>query len=160
MGFVRWFASNMAADLNKEPDLDEIKTHHENEQFDDLAESGVFVYPILTEFSEASGFEETEGLDVPGTLLALIWAEGAWHLIGEDSGCPVLLDDEVVFFLENIILEATGFLTSFCKEHKVKSDLDLTRLEALLGDTEGYKLGKARIPKKGAPSPDDYAVGP
>lgn len=158
MGFVRWFANNMATDLDEEPSTDEIKVHRASEQFDDLANTGVLVYPVLTEFTEPSGFDETEGLDFCGTSLALIWADGAWHLIAEDSGSPILLDDEVVFYLENVIQEAAGFLTSFCGEHGIKSDLDLARLAELFGDSEAYQLGKSRRPKKGTPSPDDYAA--
>lgn len=141
MGFVRWFASNLATCLDEEPSTEELKKHAANETFDDLVESGALVYPILTEF--------TEETDLPGTLLALIWAEGAWHLIGEDSGSPILQDDEVVFYLENVILEATGFLSSFCDEHGIKSDLDLEKLEALFGYTEAFQIGKSRLPKKG-----------
>jgi hypothetical protein len=144
MGFVRWFASNLTAPLEEEPSTDELKKHTENETFDDLVESGALVYPILTEF--------TEDTELPGTLLALIWAEGAWHLIGEDCGSPILMDEEVVFYLENLILEATGFLSSFCDEHGIVSDLDLEQLKALFADAETFQLGKAHVPKKGKPA--------
>lgn len=149
MGFVRWFASNLATCLDEEPSTDELKKHTANEKFDDLIESGALVYPILTEF--------TEETDLPGTLLALIWAEGAWHLIGEDSGSPILQDDEVVFYLENIILEATGFLSSFCDEHGIESDLDLEQLEELFSGFEAFQLGKSRLPKKGEMTPAEAA---
>jgi hypothetical protein len=149
MGFVRWFASNLATCLDEEPSTDELKKHTENEEFDDLAESGVLVYPILTEF--------TEDTVLPGTLLALIWAEGAWHLIGEDSGSPILVDDEVVFYLENVVLKATGFLSSFCDEHGIESDLDLERLGALFSDFEAFQLGRSRKPKKGEIVPEEAA---
>lgn len=145
MGFVRWFASNLSTCLDKEPDTEEIKKHTENEQFDDLAEAGASVYPILTEF--------TEETDLPGTLLALIWAEGAWHLVGEDCGAPILQDEEIVFYLENVILEATGFLSSFCQENGIESDLDLEKLTALLGDTEAFQIGRSRKPQKGEAAP-------
>lgn len=145
MGFVRWFAANLATCLVEEPDTTELGEHNENENFDDLAQSGTLVYPILTEF--------TEDTDLPGTSLALIWGEGAWHLIGEDSGSPILQDDEVVFYLENVILEATGFLTSFCKEQGIRSDLDLDKLQSLFGDSEVFRQAKARCPKKGAQAP-------
>ncbi len=150
MGFVRWFASNLTAPVDVEPSTDELKKHTENETFDDLVESGALVYPILTEF--------TEDTDLPGTLLALIWAEGAWHLIGEDCGSPILMDEEVVFYLENVILEATGFLSAFCDEHSIISDLDLEQLEAILGETETFQLGKSRVPKKGKPAPVETDV--
>ncbi len=150
MGFVRWFASNLTAPLEEEPSTDELKKHTENETFDDLVESGALVYPILTEL--------TEDTELPGTLLALIWAEGAWHLIGEDCGSPILMDEEVVFYLENLILEATGFLSSFCDEHGIISDLDLKKLKALFADAETFQLGKARVPKKGKPAPAESDV--
>lgn len=150
MGFVRWFASNLTAPLDEEPSTDELKKHTENETFDDLIESGALVYPILTEF--------TEDTDLPGTLLALIWAEGAWHLIGEDCGSPILMDEEVVFYLENVILEVTGFLSGFCDEHGIISDLDLEQLEALMGETEPFQKGKFRVPKKGRPAPVETDV--
>lgn len=150
MGFVRWFASNLTAPLEEEPSTDELKKHTENETFDDLVESGALVYPILTEF--------TEDTELPGTLLALIWAEGAWHLIGEDCGSPILMDEEVVFYLENLILEATGFLSSFCDEHGIISDLDLKQLKALFADAETFQLGKARVPKKGKRAPVESDV--
>jgi hypothetical protein len=153
MGFVRWFARNVTAPLEEEPSTDELKTHTENETFEDLAESGALVYPVLTEF--------TEDTELPGTLLALIWAEGAWHLIGEDCGTPILTDEEVVFYLENVVAEAAGFLTSFCDAHGIISDLDLTKLENLLGDNEGFQLGKSRVPGKGsevAPEGSDAGI--
>lgn len=150
MGFVRWFASNLIAPLEEEPSTGELKKHTENETFDDLVESGALVYPILTEF--------TEDTELPGTLLALIWAEGAWHLIGEDCGSPILMDEEVVFYLENLILEATGFLSSFCDEHGIISDLDLEQLKALFAGAETFQLGKARVPKKGKPVPVESDV--
>jgi len=136
MGFVRWFASNLATCLDEEPDSDELKKHTKNERFDDLVGSGALVYPILTEF--------TEETDLPGTLLALIWAEGAWHLIGEDCGAPILQDAEVIFYLENIILEAMGFLSNFCDEQGFESDLNLRQLESLFGDSEAFQLGKSQ----------------
>lgn len=142
MGFVRWFATNLATCLDEEPDTTELGEHNENENFDDLAQSGTLVYPILTEF--------TEDTDLPGTSLALIWGEGAWHLIGEDSGSPILQDDEVVFYLESVILEATGFLASFCKEHGIQSDLDLEKLQMLFGNSKVFQQSQARRPKKGA----------
>ena len=145
MGFVRWFASNLATCLDEEPSTDELKEHTENEKFDDLVKAGALVYPILTEF--------TEDTDLPGTLLALIWAEGAWHLIGEDCGSPILQDDEVVFYLENVILEAMGFLSGFCDEHGIESDLDLEKLEALFSYTEAFQMGKSRQPKAGEMAP-------
>ncbi len=141
MGFVRWFASNLATCLDEEPSTEELKKHTANESFDDLAESGVLVYPILTEF--------TEETDLPGTLLALIWAEGAWHLVGEDCGVPIVQDEEIIFYLENLIMEATGFLSSFCDEQGFESDLDLKKLAAMFGDSEAFQLGKSRRPKKG-----------
>ncbi len=91
-------------------------------------------------------------------MLALIWAEGAWHLIGEDCGSPILMDEEVVFYLENVILEATGFLSAFCDEHGIISDLDLEQLEAILGETETFQKGKSRVPKKGRPAPVETDV--
>ncbi len=145
MGFVRWFASNLPGCLDEEPSTDELKKHTENEKFDDLAESGTLIYPILTEFAEDT--------DLPGTLLALIWAEGAWHLIGEDCGAPILQDEEIVFYLENVILEATGFLSSFCAETGIESDLDLEKLAALFGDSETFQAGKSRKPKTGEVAP-------
>lgn len=141
MGFVRWFASNLQTCLDEEPSTDEIKKHTENEKFDDLVEAGAFVYPILTEFSQDT--------DLPGTLLALIWAEGAWHLIGEDCGAPILQDEEIVFYLESLILEATGFLSSFCDESGIESDLNLEKLKALFGGSEAFQIGESRRPKKG-----------
>lgn len=144
MGFVRWFASNLASCLDEEPDTEELNVQTENEKFDDLAESGTLVYPILTEF--------TEDTDLPGTSLALVWGEGAWHLIGEDSGSPILQDAEVAFYLENVIQEATGFLSSFCKTNGIKSDLDLEKLEALFGNSESFQRGKSCQPLKGAPA--------
>lgn len=141
MGFVRWFASNLASCLDEEPDTEELNVQTENEKFDDLAESGTLVYPILTEF--------TEDTDLPGTSLALVWGEGAWHLIGEDSGSPILQDAEVAFYLENVIQEATGFLSSFCKTNGIKSDLDLEKLEALFGNSESFQRGKSCQPLKG-----------
>lgn len=147
MGFVRWFASNLATCLDEEPDTDELNVQTENETFDDLAETGTLVYPILTEF--------TEDTDLPGTSLALVWGEGAWHLIGEDSGSPILQDGEVVFFLENIIQEATGFLTSFCQANGIKSDLDLATLEKLFGNSEAFQRAKSCQPIKGAPAPEE-----
>ena len=150
MGFVRWFASNLATCLDEEPDTDELSVQTENEKFDDLAESGTLVYPILTEFSEDT--------DLPGTSLALIWGEGAWHLIGEDSGSPILQDAEVAFYLENVIQEATGFLSSFCKTNGLKSDLDLGKLEALFGNSEAFQRGKACQPRKGAPAQEEVGA--
>ncbi len=145
MGFVRWFASNLSTCLDEEPDTTELGEHNENETFEDLAASGTLVYPVLTEF--------TEDTDLPGTLLALIWGEGAWHLIGEDSGSPILQDDEVVYYLENLIAEATGFLSGFCKEHAIKSDLDLAQLQKIFGDSEAFQRARSRPPKKGALAP-------
>ncbi len=140
MGFIRWFANNLATCLDEEPDSDELKKHTQNEKFDDLAKSGALVYPILTEFSDEA--------DLPGTLLALIRAEGAWHLIGEDCGAPILQDGEVIYYLESLILEATGFLSSFCNEQGFESELDMEQLESLFGDSEAFQLGKSRNPKK------------
>lgn len=144
MGFVRWFASNLSTCLEEEPDTTELGEHNENETFEDLAPE-TLVYPVLTEF--------TEDTDLPGTMLALIWGEGAWHLIGEDCGSPILQDDEVVYYLENVILEATGFLTSFSKEHGIRSDLDLGKLQELFGDSDSFRMARSRCPKKGALAP-------
>jgi hypothetical protein len=82
-------------------------------------------------------------------LLALIWAEGAWHLIGEDCGVPIVQEEEVVFYLENLIMEATGFLSSFCDEQGIESDLDLKKLAVMFGNSEAFQLGKSRKPQKG-----------
>jgi hypothetical protein len=149
MGFVRWFASNLSTSLDEEPDTSELGEHNENETFEDLAASGTLVYPVLTEFAEDT--------DLPGTLLALIWGEGAWHLIGEDSGSPILQDDEVVYYLENLIAEATGFLSGFCKEHAIKSDLDLVKLQKILGDSESFQKASSRRPQRGALAPVEEA---